>query len=80
MQAISWGHSEVRAAPDRLGTDGPATRVALLSHEAAEAVDALFGPWEQQLEASVRRLSALGRDLPFASNRTRRNRTWPSSA
>jgi hypothetical protein len=60
MQATSWGQAEARtAASQPYSGDGPATRAAVLTREAAEAVDALFGPWEEQLEASVRWLSAL---------------------
>ena len=37
----------------------PVTRAALLVPEAAAAVDALFSPWELQLEAALERLAAL---------------------
>ncbi len=38
---------------------GPVTRAALLVPEAAAAVDALFNPWEVQLEVALERLAAL---------------------
>ncbi len=40
-------------------SEGPATRATRLSRDVSEAFEALFGPWEAQLEASLRRLSAL---------------------
>jgi hypothetical protein len=38
---------------------GPVTRAALLVPDAAATVDALFNPWEVQLEAALERLAAL---------------------
>ena len=60
MQVTGW--AEVSAGP-RTGRHevavGPVARAAAVSREAAEAVEALFGLWEVQLEASLHRLSSL---------------------
>ena len=48
---------------------GPVTRAALLVPEAAAAVDALFNPWEVQLEAALERLTALQVTLDAQSRR-----------
>jgi hypothetical protein len=70
MQATTWREVDAAAfsgfaAP----ADGPIARAVALTHEAADAVDALFGPWEAQLEASVRRLSALQTRLDAEARR-----------
>ncbi|HLH24172.1 MAG TPA: hypothetical protein VK066_16745 [Chloroflexota bacterium] len=48
---------------------GPVTRAALLVPEAAAAVDALFSPWELQLEAALERLAALQTTLDAQARR-----------
>lgn len=48
---------------------GPVTRAALLVPEAAAAVDALFNPWEVQLEAALQRLAALQMTLDAQARR-----------
>ncbi len=49
--------------------DGPAVRAARLSREVGDAFEALFGPWEAQLEASLRRLAALQARLDAEARR-----------
>ena len=51
------GHGVRKSRRDRVA--GPVTRAALLVPEAAAAVDAVFSPWELQLEAALERLAAL---------------------
>jgi len=48
---------------------GPVSRAALLVPEAAAAVDALFSPWELQLEAALERLAALQTTLDAQAHR-----------
>jgi hypothetical protein len=45
--------------PDLGESEGPAMRADRVSRDVGDAFEALFGPWEAQLEASLRRLSAL---------------------
>jgi hypothetical protein len=47
----------------------PVTRAALLVPEAAAAVDAIFTPWEIQLEAAMERLAALQATLNAQARR-----------
>jgi hypothetical protein len=61
------GHA-ARKARRELAT-GPVTRAALLVPEAAAAVDALFSPWELQLEAALERLTALQTTLDAQARR-----------
>ena len=51
------GHGARKSRRERV--TGPVTRAALLVPEAAAAVDAVFTPWEIQLEAALERLAAL---------------------
>jgi hypothetical protein len=72
VQAYFWreiGHDPSVARCD--ATVGPVTRAALLTLEAAATVDALFGPWEAQLEASLGRLAALQSSLEAQASRLR---------
>lgn len=48
---------------------GPVTRAALLVPEAAAAVDALFRPWESQLEVALEHLTALQTALDVQARR-----------
>jgi hypothetical protein len=69
MQATTWPAIDSLRVSGFAATDGPIVRAVALTREAAEAVDALFGPWEVQLEASVRRLSALQTRLDTEARR-----------
>jgi hypothetical protein len=69
MQATTWPAVDALRISSFAATDGPIVRAVALTREAAEAVDALFGPWEAQLEASVRRLSALQSRLDTQARR-----------
>jgi hypothetical protein len=70
MQAVSWGESGAEGRTlSAEALESQVGRAAVLSREAAAAVEALFGPWEAQLEASVRRLSALQTRLDAQARR-----------
>ena len=52
-----------------LGARGHAARAARLTQEAAAALEALFGPWEAQLETALDELAALQRSLEAQAGR-----------
>ena len=61
------GHGARKSRRERV--TGPVTHAALLVPEAAAAVDALFSPWELQLEAALERLAALEGTLDAQARR-----------
>ena len=70
MQADQSGESGGRMRSlGHLGARGPAAYAAGLTQQAAEAVEALFGPWEAQLETALDELAALQRSLQAQARR-----------
>ena len=72
MQATHRVESAAARLPTSLeAADGPAARAVGLTRDVGDAFEALFGPWETQLEASLRRLAALQARLDAQARRLR---------
>jgi hypothetical protein len=72
MQVTDRVESAAARLPASFQTpDGPAARAVRLTRDVGEAFEALFGPWETQLEASLRRLAALQARLDAQARRLR---------